>query len=57
MSVLIETQEKVGADCQPQTTAHFGAFVFGSDIDGRQMRGKGEYAVAPESWNELDMCS
>jgi tRNA (guanine10-N2)-methyltransferase len=24
-----------------QTTAHFGALVFGSDIDGRQMRGKG----------------
>jgi hypothetical protein len=25
-----------------QTTAHFGAQVFGSDIDGRQMRGKGD---------------
>jgi tRNA (guanine10-N2)-methyltransferase len=24
-----------------QPTAHFGAVVFGSDIDGRQMRGKG----------------
>jgi hypothetical protein len=24
-----------------QTAAHFGAQVFGSDIDGRQMRGKG----------------
>ena len=23
-----------------QTVAYFGAFVFGSDIDGRQMRGK-----------------
>lgn len=29
-------------DLVSQTTAHFGAFVFGSDIDGRQMRGKGE---------------
>ena len=26
-----------------KTTAHFGAMVFGSDIDGRQMRGKGAY--------------
>jgi tRNA (guanine10-N2)-methyltransferase len=26
---------------QRQTTAHWGAFFFGSDIDGRQMRGKG----------------
>ncbi|KAF5351856.1 hypothetical protein D9756_007701 [Leucocoprinus leucothites] len=25
-----------------QPTAHFGAIVFGSDIDGRQMRGKGK---------------
>ena len=25
-----------------QPTAHFGALVFGSDIDGRQMRGKGK---------------
>jgi hypothetical protein len=24
-----------------QTAAHFGAQVFGSDIDGRQMRGRG----------------
>ena len=24
-----------------QTAAHFGAYVIGSDIDGRQMRGKG----------------
>jgi len=24
-----------------QTTAYFGAHVYGSDIDGRQMRGKG----------------
>jgi tRNA (guanine10-N2)-methyltransferase len=25
--------------------AHWGAYVFGSDIDGRQMRGKSEYSV------------
>lgn len=32
----------------PQTTAHFGAFVLGSDIDGRQMRGKGKlYETLP----------
>ena len=24
-----------------QPTAHFGGLIFGSDIDGRQMRGKG----------------
>ncbi|TCD66730.1 hypothetical protein EIP91_001023 [Steccherinum ochraceum] len=30
----------VGTGSMAYTTAHFGAFVFGSDIDGRQMRGK-----------------
>ena len=29
------------SSCFIQPTAHFGALVFGSDIDGRQMRGKG----------------
>lgn len=28
-----------------QTTAHFGAQVFGSDIDGRQMRGKSKLSL------------
>jgi tRNA (guanine10-N2)-methyltransferase len=27
--------------------AHWGAYVFGSDIDGRQMRGKSESSVGP----------
>ncbi|KAI0066133.1 RNA methylase [Artomyces pyxidatus] len=31
----------VGTGSMAYTTAHFGALVFGSDIDGRQMRGKG----------------
>lgn len=31
----------------PQTTAHFGALVYGSDIDGRQMRGKGMDTLHP----------
>ena len=57
VSVFMGTPEEVGADCRPQTTAHFGAFVFGSDIDGRQMRGKGEHAVVLEACNELDMGS
>ncbi|KAH8994742.1 tRNA guanosine-2'-O-methyltransferase [Lactarius hatsudake] len=30
----------IGTGSLAYTTAHFGAFVFGSDIDGRQMRGK-----------------
>ncbi|KAH9985810.1 tRNA guanosine-2'-O-methyltransferase [Russula compacta] len=30
----------MGTGSMAYTTAHFGAFVFGSDIDGRQMRGK-----------------
>ncbi|KAI0930157.1 hypothetical protein AcW1_008911 [Taiwanofungus camphoratus] len=30
----------IGTGSMAYTTAHFGAFVFGSDIDGRQMRGK-----------------
>ncbi|KAH8107747.1 tRNA guanosine-2'-O-methyltransferase, partial [Cristinia sonorae] len=30
----------VGTGSMAYTTAHFGAWVFGSDIDGRQMRGK-----------------
>jgi hypothetical protein len=30
--------------CGDQPAAHFGALVFGSDIDGRQMRGKGSRA-------------
>ncbi|KAH9159847.1 hypothetical protein EDB89DRAFT_2082906 [Lactarius sanguifluus] len=32
----------IGTSSLAYTTAHFGAFVFGSDIDGRQMRGKGD---------------
>jgi tRNA (guanine10-N2)-methyltransferase len=32
----------IGTGSLAYTTAHFGALVFGSDIDGRQMRGKGE---------------
>ncbi|TFK68704.1 RNA methylase [Pluteus cervinus] len=31
----------MGTGSMAYPTAHFGAFVFGSDIDGRQMRGKG----------------
>jgi hypothetical protein len=31
---------------QCQTAAHFGALVLGSDIDGRQMRGKREKFVS-----------
>ncbi|THH07979.1 hypothetical protein EW145_g3009 [Phellinidium pouzarii] len=31
----------LGTGSMAYTAAHFGAFVFGSDIDGRQMRGKG----------------
>ena len=31
--------------CFIQPTAHFGALVFGSDIDGRQMRGKGALVI------------
>ena len=31
-----------------KVTSHFGAQVFGSDIDGRQMRGKGRIML-PES--------
>ncbi|TBU39613.1 tRNA guanosine-2'-O-methyltransferase [Dichomitus squalens] len=30
----------IGTGSMAYTTAHFGAFVLGSDIDGRQMRGK-----------------
>lgn len=30
----------IGTGSMAYTTAHFGAFVYGSDIDGRQMRGK-----------------
>ncbi|PCH43385.1 tRNA guanosine-2'-O-methyltransferase [Wolfiporia cocos MD-104 SS10] len=30
----------IGTGSMAYTTAHFGAMVFGSDIDGRQMRGK-----------------
>ncbi|RDX42082.1 tRNA guanosine-2'-O-methyltransferase [Lentinus brumalis] len=30
----------IGTGSMAYTTAYFGAFVFGSDIDGRQMRGK-----------------
>ncbi|KAH9942477.1 tRNA guanosine-2'-O-methyltransferase [Epithele typhae] len=30
----------IGTGSMAYTAAHFGAFVFGSDIDGRQMRGK-----------------
>ncbi|KAL6310395.1 tRNA guanosine-2'-O-methyltransferase [Sparassis latifolia] len=30
----------VGTGSMTYTTAHFGALIFGSDIDGRQMRGK-----------------
>ncbi|KAJ3484176.1 hypothetical protein NLI96_g5827 [Meripilus lineatus] len=30
----------IGTGSMAYTTAHFGAWVFGSDIDGRQMRGK-----------------
>ncbi|THH31329.1 hypothetical protein EUX98_g2848 [Antrodiella citrinella] len=32
----------VGTGSMAYTTAHFGALFFGSDIDGRQMRGKAE---------------
>ncbi|KAF8627791.1 hypothetical protein AX15_004218 [Amanita polypyramis BW_CC] len=32
----------VGTGSMVYPAAHFGAFVFGSDIDGRQMRGKGK---------------
>ncbi|KAG6902748.1 hypothetical protein C0995_011896 [Termitomyces sp. Mi166 len=31
----------MGTGSMAYTTSHFGALVFGSDIDGRQMRGKG----------------
>ncbi|KAG5647054.1 hypothetical protein DXG03_001424 [Asterophora parasitica] len=32
----------MGTGSMAYTTSHFGALVFGSDIDGRQMRGKGK---------------
>lgn len=32
----------IGTGSMAYPAAHFGAFVFGSDIDGRQMRGKGK---------------
>ncbi|TDL24257.1 tRNA guanosine-2'-O-methyltransferase [Rickenella mellea] len=32
----------IGTGSMAYTTAHFGAHFFGSDIDGRQMRGKGK---------------
>lgn len=32
----------IGTGSMAYTTAYFGAFVYGSDIDGRQMRGKDE---------------
>ncbi|KAG6331791.1 hypothetical protein ID866_7297 [Astraeus odoratus] len=32
----------IGTGSMAYTTAYFGAFVYGSDIDGRQMRGKGK---------------
>nr|VWO99928.1 Lysophospholipase 1 (EC (Phospholipase B 1) [Ganoderma boninense] len=35
----VRSPKRDSSDLQ-QTSAHFGAFVFGSDIDGRQMRGK-----------------
>jgi hypothetical protein len=35
------------ASSEDQTAAHFGAFVFGSDVDGRQMRGKGQRILDP----------
>ncbi len=42
---LLYTWAQVDKQDVCQTTAYFGAFVFGSDIDGRQMRGKGESAL------------
>ncbi|KAF7793904.1 hypothetical protein EIP86_005026 [Pleurotus ostreatoroseus] len=32
----------IGTGSMAYTTAHFGAYVYGSDIDGRQMRGKAQ---------------
>lgn len=34
-------RQRLSKYLERQTTAYFGALVFGSDIDGRQMRGKG----------------
>ncbi|KAG8690852.1 hypothetical protein FRC11_008665, partial [Ceratobasidium sp. 423] len=54
----------VGTGSMLYTSAHFGALVFGSDIDGRQMRGKdttagiqkaaAQYGVLPRI---LDLCT
>jgi len=54
----------IGTGSMAYTTAHFGALVFGSDIDGRQMRGKekqpgiiraaAQYGVAGRI---LDLCT
>lgn len=54
----------IGTGSMAYTTAYFGAYVYGSDIDGRQMRGKGntpgilraasQYGVAERI---MDLCT
>ncbi|KAG6850972.1 hypothetical protein H0H93_005841 [Arthromyces matolae] len=54
----------MGTGSMAYTTTHFGALVFGSDIDGRQMRGKGKrpgiLSAASQYGTEsriLDLCT
>lgn len=44
---LIRTHTGLPSHLQP--TAHFGSLMFGSDIDGRQMRGK-RTTTDPQTW-------
>ena len=39
----------VGTGSMLYAVAHWGAYVLGSDIDGRQIRGKGDFAFQPIS--------
>ncbi|EHL01244.1 putative tRNA guanosine-2'-O-methyltransferase TRM11 [Glarea lozoyensis 74030] len=45
----------VGSGSFPVACAHFGALVFGSDIDGRSIRGKGE--IKPPQHQALEVIS
>lgn len=43
---ILSFRRKITHRILDQTCAHFGALMFGSDIDGRQMRGKGSLSCS-----------
>jgi len=47
----------VGTGSMAYTTAHFGSFFFGSDIDGRQIRGKGKSPGIIDAANQYGVAS